>query len=311
MQLLLVLFVGIGCTWPEPTPPNVLLVTLDTTRADRLGAYGYALAQTPTLDRLAAEGAVFERHSTTAPITLPAHISILTGLLPPTHGVRDNGAYALSKDIQTLPEHLAEHGYDTRAWVSAAVLDARYDLDQGFAHYDDDLSSQDTPPLFLIRERPGAQTAAEVVGFLEDADPQVPFFAWMHLFDPHQPRRPDPRTRALAPTGYDAEIATADLALGDVIDALERTERLDDTIVVVTADHGEGLGEHGERTHAVFIYDSTMHVPLIVRHPGSVPAGVRIDQPTSAVDIVPTILGLPRSAAPRYARGRSATDVGR
>ncbi|MEN0066114.1 MAG: sulfatase-like hydrolase/transferase [Myxococcota bacterium] len=290
MQSWLVLMIAAGCSRPEAPPPNVLLVTLDTTRADRIGAYGFPLAQTPTLDRLAKEGALFERHTTTAPITLPAHISILTGLLPPTHGVRDNGAYALSRDVVTLPEHLAAHGYETRAWVSAAVLDGRYDLDQGFMSYDDDLSSQDTPPMFLIRERPGHQTATEVVRFIEERDSEAPFFAWMHLFDPHLPWQPDPRTRPLAPTGYDAEIATADLALGRVIEALRRTNTLHDTLVVVTADHGEGLGEHGERTHAVFIYDSTMHVPLVVRHPATIPPGTRIETPTSAVDLVPTIL---------------------
>ncbi|MCB9743502.1 MAG: sulfatase-like hydrolase/transferase [Alphaproteobacteria bacterium] len=284
---------------PEPAqrPPNVLLITMDTTRADRLGPYGYKLAQTPTLDRLAAEGATFERHATTAPITLPAHISILSGLRPPTHGVRDNGAYALSDAVTTLPERLAAQGYEARAWVSAVVLDARYNLDQGFVSYDDALWTEDAPPLFMIRDRPGPRTAERVVSWLaeRDATPaaeRAPFFAWMHLFDAHQPWETKGRNALMAPSPYDAEIATADEAVGMVIAALEAQGELDDTLVIVTADHGESLGEHGEQTHGVFIYDATMHVPLLMRWPGHVPPGLRVEQPSSAVDIVPTVLSM-------------------
>lgn len=286
----------LGCPAPpeEPAgPPNVLLVTLDTTRADRLEPYGFGLAQTPVLSRLAAEGAVLEHTSTTAPITLPAHISIQTGRIPPVHGVRDNGSYALSEEAVTLAEVLTERGYESRAWVSAAVLDSTYNLDQGFASYDDELWDQDAPPLFMIRERPGATTSARVVEWLE-ARPEdaPPFFAWVHYFDAHQPHTPKHRDMVLAPTPYDGEIAGMDRALGQVIGALEARDELDDTLVVVVGDHGESLGEHGEQTHAVFIYDATVHVPLIVRWPARVAAGTRVAEPTSVVDIFPTVLSL-------------------
>ncbi len=280
--------------------PNVLVITIDTTRADRLGCYGFGLAHTPAIDRLAREGVRCLDATSSAPITLPAHCSIMTGLYPPAHGVRDNGNYALGPEAVTLAERLQTSGYHTGAFVSAAVLTRRYGLDQGFEVYDDDLWSEDEPELFMIRERPASRTADRALSWLEEwrthARPQ-PFFLWVHFFDPHQPY--DVKSidlAALTPTPYDAEIAEADRGVGRLIDWLRTQHALDDTLVVLTADHGESLGEHGEPTHGVFIYDATIRVPLIWRLPGMLPPGTTYPGPVRHIDIVPTILavlGLP------------------
>jgi choline-sulfatase len=274
----------------------VLLVTVDTLRADRLGCYGFGLAQTPAVDRLAREGVRCTDAATSAPITLVAHSSIMTGLFPPAHGVRDNGNYALGPEAVTLAERLSAAGYRTGAFVSAAVLAKRYGLDQGFDVYDDDLWAEDEPPPFMIRERSGARTADRAIAWLDqwkaDGRPR-PFFLWTHFFDPHQPyesRSLD--LAALAPTAYDVEVAEADRAVGRVVDWLRHEQVLDDTLVVFTADHGESLGEHGEPTHGIFIYDATIHVPLIWRLPGVFPAGRTYTGPVRHVDIVPTILAV-------------------
>ena len=274
-------------------PPNVLVVTLDTCRDDRLGCYGYGLARTPTLDALAADGVRCADATTTAPITLPAHASILTGLLPPTHGVRDNGAYALGDDVTTLAERLKEAGYATQAFVSAVVLGKRYNLTQGFDGYDDDLWDEDKPPMFMIRDRAAPRTAERVVAWLDswrDESERRPFFAWVHFFDPHQPYEGRPRDRHLCPTAYDAEIAQADDGLEMIVDWLKAHSMLEQTLVVVVGDHGESLGEHGEKTHAIFIYDATVRVPLIWRYPALLPRGQVYDAPVRVIDIVPTIL---------------------
>jgi arylsulfatase A-like enzyme/Tfp pilus assembly protein PilF len=275
-------------------------VTIDTLRADRLGCYGFGLAHTPAIDRLAVEGVRCADATTSAPITLPAHSSILTGLYPPAHGVRDNGNYALGPDARTLAERLQAAGYRTGAFVSAGVLARRYGLDQGFAVYDDDLWSEDQPQLFMIRERPAQRSADRALAWLEawrTDGAQRPFFLWIHIFEPHQPyelRSIDLAARA--PTPYDAEVAEADRGVGRLVEWLRRHRVLDATLVVLTADHGESLGEHGEPTHGVFIYDATIRVPLVWRLPGVLPAGATYPGAARHIDIVPTvlaILGLP------------------
>jgi len=282
-----------GC-WPRHRP-NVLLVTIDTLRADRVGCYGFALAQTPAMDGLARDGVRCSDAITAAPITLPSHATILTGLYPPAHGVRDNGAYALSDRVVTLAERLHDAGYETQAFVSAIVLDRHYNLTQGFDGYDDDLWTEDSPPLFMIRDRPAARTAARALAWLERwyaERRRPPFFAWVHFFDPHQPYRTQLVDRILAPTRYDAEIAAADRGLGQLLDWLRAKRLLDDTLVVVTADHGESLGEHEERTHALFIYDATVRIPMLWRYPRLLPRGRVYEDPVRTVDIVPTVLGV-------------------
>ena len=276
----------------EGPKPNILLVTVDTCRADRLGCYGYGLARTPAIDALAREGVRCTNAVTTAPITLVAHASIMTGLLPPAHGVRDNGAYTLSNDYQTLSEVLKQNGYDTAAFVSAVVLNRRYNLLQGFDTYDDDLWAEDEPKLFMIRDRPAPRTGERAVRWLRDhaAKSNAPFFLWVHFFDPHQPyesRYPD---RHLLPTAYDAEIAQADEGVHAIVDFLRASNTLDSTVVILTADHGESLGEHGEKTHAIFVYDATVRVPLVVRYPPLLPGGKTYGGPVRCTDIYPSAL---------------------
>lgn len=276
-------------------PPNVLLITLDTTRADRLGAYGFGLARTPVIDRLAREGVVCTDCATTAPITMVAHASILTGLLPPAHGVRDNGTYALSDDAVTLAECLKNAGYDTHAAVSAQVLAKRYNLTQGFDSYDDEMWEEDRPPIFMIPDRPGPKTATRAVAWLEEwaaRENRPPFFLWTHFFDPHQPYEANVENGYLMPSPYDAEIAQADSAVGILVDWLAKQGQLDNTLIVVTADHGESLGEHGEKTHAIFIYDATIRVPLILRYPACFSPQTTYNGPVRCIDLMPTILSI-------------------
>lgn len=253
-----------------------MLITLDTTRADRLGAYGYRLAGTPRLDRLAADGVLFER-AVAAPITLPAHASLLTGSYPFTHGVRNNGDFSLSDTVPTLATTLHDRGYRTAAFVSAFVLDRRYGLARGFDVYDDHV------PL----ERRGDRTAAAAAQWLsEHAGGPAPVFLWLHLYDAHDPYDPPtPFRAAFAARPYDGEIAFDDAAIGSVLDRLDRLGRRSSTIVAVVGDHGESLGEHGEDTHAVFVYESALRVPMIVAWPGQLPAGRRVPGLVRAIDL--------------------------
>ena len=295
--VLLGALLAVGCGFGER--PNVLVITIDTLRADHLGCYGFGLAHTPAIDALAAEGVRCTDAAAAAPITMPSHSSIMTGLYPPAHGVRDNGAYALGDDTVTLAERLRAAGYATKATVSAVVLSRRYNLSKGFDDYDDDLWSEDDPKLFMVRDRKAPKTAARFVGWLDAWARQPvrkPFFGWVHFYDPHAPYEPPARLRALAPSAYDGEIAAADEGVGTIVAALRSRGLLDRTLLVLTADHGESLGEHEEKTHALFIYDATIHVPLIWRYPRLLPAGRTVDAPVSSVDIVPTVLaalGLP------------------
>jgi arylsulfatase A-like enzyme/Flp pilus assembly protein TadD len=275
------------------TPPNLLLVTLDTTRADHLGAWGYAAARTPTLDALAARGARFARCDTAAPVTLPSHASILTGLFPPRHGVRDNGTFVLAPQTVTLAERLAGAGYDTAAVVAAVVLARRHGLDQGFRVYDDDLGAgyaQGTN----VSERDAEATTAAALAALDRLKP--PFFLWTHYYDPHEEYRP-PTRFADALTGahrlYDGEIAFVDEQLARLLARLPA-----DTVIVVVGDHGEMLGEHGETTHGLLPLAGARRVPLILAGPG-VPGGRVVDSLVRTVDVAPTLLaaaGLPAAA---------------
>lgn len=270
---------------------NLLLVTLDTTRADRLGCYGHTAARTPTLDALAREGLLFRQAATTAPITLPAHASLLTGLYPRRHGVRHNGEFRLGAEHGTLAEDLGAAGYETAAFVSAFVLDARYGLDQGFEHYDDRVTAEPTAtfPVGTV-ERPAPVVTDAAIDWLQQRSPHRPFFAWVHYFDPHAPYQA-PRPFAGGATAYDDEIAFVDHHLGRLLAGLAALGAQQRTLVVVVGDHGEGLGEHGEATHAFFVYDSVMRVPLIVSQPGVLDPA-EIAAPVSIVDLVPTLLDL-------------------
>jgi choline-sulfatase len=280
--------------------PSILLITLDTTRADRLGSYGFKIGRTPRLDELAKQGVRVAHAIAAAPITAPAHSSILTGLLPPAHGVRDNGTYRLPDEVETLPEVLKREGYATAAFVSAAVLDRQYNLCQGFDTYDDDLWSEDAPPMFMIRERAGARTVALATEWLErqhERRPDQPFFVWVHLFDAHEPHSPAAFDTILAPSRYDAEIAGLDRQVGALIDAVSALQPPERTLIALTADHGESLEEHGETTHGIFVYESTVRIPMLLRWPGKLPPSV-YPGPMHQVDLFPTLLAATHSKVP-------------
>lgn len=280
--------------------PNVVLITFDTTRAD---AVGYATGRsdvTPTLDRLAAEGAWFSTCIASQPLTVPSHSTIMTGLFPYSHGVRNNGTYILDPKNVTLAERLRERGYATHAVVSSYVLDSQFGLDQGFDSYDDDLSGGPQQKMFMFREIRGDQTANKAIAWLKSKRPaDQPFFLWIHFFDPHADYEPPAEFAARFPgERYQAEVAFADRELGRVVAALEELDLKDKTLMVMTGDHGEGLGDHGERTHGIFVYDSTVHVPLLFSGRG-VPKRGKVPSVVRSADIMPTILDVLRLDPPR------------
>jgi len=319
--------IGPGCRARGPAPRvNVLLVTIDTLRADRVGA-GVA----PTLDALASSGLAFTAARTAAPLTLPSHATIHTGLLPPEHGVRENGAGALAPGRPTIARLLKDAGYQTAAFVGAFVLDRRFGLAQGFDTYDDQIPRDPDATDRLEAERPAREVAERALSWLKDrtkpqsaatlnpqspltSNPQSPtpnpFFVWVHFYDPHAPYTPPPEYAARARTPYDGEVAYADAQLGVLVDALRRDGDLDRTVVVVAGDHGEGLGDHGERTHGMLLYESTLRVPLVIAAPASmgVRAG-RIDGAVSLAEIAPTILRMAGVAPPASMKGRDLTRV--
>jgi arylsulfatase A-like enzyme/Flp pilus assembly protein TadD len=272
-------------------PFNVVVVTLDTTRADRLGCYGFNGVATPNLDALCREGVVFDNATAVVPLTLPSHSSIFTGLLPPHHGVRDNGGFFLDDGRTTLAERLRDAGYATGAFVGAWVLDSKWGLAQGFQEYDDrfELSKFRVVSLGTV-QKPGDEVMDNALAWLEKARTGK-FFAWVHLYDPHTPyEAPEPFASQYPGTPYLAEIAYTDKVVGRLTSWLQEKGQLDRTIIVVTADHGESLGDHGEAAHAYFIYGATTHVPLVVRTPWGL-TGRRAAR-VSGVDVMPTVLDL-------------------
>jgi len=270
---------------------NLLLVTFDTTRADRIGCYGYEGASTPVLDALARDGALFERCIAPAPITLPSHSTLLTGLQPYSHGARNNGTHKLGEDVRSIAGMLKEEGFATGAVTSAFVLDSRFGLDSGFDSYDDDLSSGSGQGNFGFAETIASDTSNRALDWLKRRGDER-WFLWIHYFDPHSDYNPpEPYRSRFKDELYDGEIAYTDAMFGDVIEHLRRAGELEETLVVVTSDHGEALGEHGETTHGLFIYDATTHVPLIMSHP-RLPGGERIEEVVGLADVAPTAFDL-------------------
>lgn len=290
--------------------PNILLITIDTLRADRLGCYGYAKASTPTLDALAARGVRFATAIAHVPLTTPSHASILTGLTPLRHGVRDNGAYSLPAGIPTVAEAFRTAGYRTGAVVSAFPLDRRFGLDRGFETYEDRLPHGDDPRRAPYVERKADATTALVLRWLEAAPEAGPWFAWVHYFDPHAPYEPPGDLMARTPTPYDGEVALVDAQIGILLRHLEGKGALDRTLVLVTADHGESLGQHGEETHGVFIYDATLKVPWIMAGPG-LPRGRVAQTVARGIDVAPTLLEYAGLRSLPGAEGRSLRKAGR
>lgn len=278
---------------------NVLFITVDTVRADHLPPYGYQRLTAPAITRLAREGVTFHSAFTPVPLTLPAHSSVFTGMQPFHHGVRDNGGFYLDPQRPTLATMLKANGFRTAAFVSAFVLDSRWGLASGFDRYFDNfaVSAADLDAMARV-QRPGGETWAEARQWL-DQHVHEKFFVWLHLFDPHSPYGPpEPYRSQYSDRPYDGEIAYSDSIIGQVIEYLEAKRTLDNTLVIFLSDHGEGLGDHGEDEHGLLAYDSTLHVPWIIRLPGRARAGSVVDRPVSLIDVVPTVLALLGVAAP-------------
>ncbi|MEX0726995.1 MAG: sulfatase-like hydrolase/transferase [Planctomycetaceae bacterium] len=291
---------------------NLLIITLDTTRADHIGCYGYAGAQTPAIDHLAKRGVLFERAMATAPLTLPSHATMFTGLQPPEHGLVTNGKGRLPEDLLTLAEILSNEGYRTSAFVAAFVLDSKFGLDQGFETYNDDLSGTLRTEDVLHRERPGNTVVDAALDWLR-ANKNERFHCWIHLYDPHLPYTPHAETfdKQFVDAPYDGEIAFVDRQLDRVLEFL-KSEKLDDnTLIVVVGDHGEGLDEHLEHGHGYLLYQSTLQVPLVIAGPQRTRESVRISQPVSLVDLFPTVLELLGLGVPQSQSGRSLAGIWR
>ena len=287
----------------EKPPTSLLLVTLDTTRADHIGVYhrlrsglpedpasGFQAPVTPRLDALAQRGTVYRRALTTSPLTLPAHASLLTGLDPPRHGLRDNGIRALSRELPTLATELARQGYRNAAFVGSRVLDRRFGLSHGFEVYDDTMPAEQLGE-YGYPERDAAavvDAALEWLGRQKTTDEAPPLFLWAHFYDPHAPYQPPRHLRRGTPVGdYAGEITHVDHHVGRLLDALPKGP--EDWLVAVVGDHGEALGEHGERTHGLLLYRGALEIPLFLAGPG-VPKGQTLEDPVSIRQVAPTLL---------------------
>jgi len=292
--------------------PNVIIVTMDTTRADHLACYGYPGVKTPTLDALAGRGVLFEQCAAASPLTLPSHATIMTGMYPTYHGVRINGNTAVSERQTTLAEVFSGQGYDTGAFIAAFVLDGRWGLNQGFGHYDDSFDLKKYKQLDLgAVQKPGNEILDEALAWLEK-EKDRPFFAWVHLYDPHTPYAPpEPFLSEYGGRGrghaglYDGEIAFMDSQIGRLTGWLAARGLDRKTVVVLVGDHGEGLGSHGEGAHGYFIYDYAVHVPFIVVTPFREMQGVRVAVQSRTADVFPTVLELADIPLPGKVHGRS------
>jgi choline-sulfatase len=291
-----------SCGPRRPSIRNVLLISIDTLRADHLSSYGFPRPTTPHIDAVAREGVRFKNVYSPVPVTLPAHCSMLTGTLPPSHGVRDNLHKRLPDSSVTLAELLKPRGLATAAVVSSFVLDHRFNLSQGFDTYDDRFDA--VHKIGDISERKGDETARHATRWLADHGNE-PFFLLVHFYDPHDPYEPpEPFASQWAEDPYAGEVAFADDCVGQVLEKLKQLRLYDSTLIVITGDHGEMLGEHGEPNHGFFIYESALKVPLVFRVPRTPVRSRLVDQPVSLVDIVPTIAALLGAPAPEQAQGR-------
>ena len=319
--VLLASVLWILCIGLRHHPQNVLLITIDTLRPDHLGCYGYTKIETPHIDRLAAEGVRFETVVVPVPLTTPSHASILTGVYPTRHQIRDNAGFVLAADCPTLAEVLEAKGYATGAVVSGAPLAAEFGLNRGFDLYDDTFTSLAIPAkrtgdahaIPEKNEKKGEEATAVALDWLRRTAPKAnhrPFFLWVHYYDPHVAYNPPPPYRDQYPQRpYDGEIAYTDACVGTLFDGMKKLGLYDNTHIILTADHGESLGEHGELTHGIFIYDATVLVPLILRTPGGWQRSTVCPRQTRSVDIMPTILDLLGAPVPEGLHGRSLVPV--
>ena len=305
--IVVVTVLGAGVTgwrllyWPASSRLNLVLITIDTLRADHVGAYGAPAGVTPALDALAGRGVRFDQVQTAVPLTGPSHATILTGNYPPTHGVRGNVVFTLNDEHPTLATLLKRRGYRTAAFVGAYPVAAAFGFNQGFDTFDEEF--HESGPGDQGAERRANEVADAAMRWFGSA-PDGPFFTWLHFYDPHAPYDPPPPYRErFAGRAYDGEIAFTDAQIGRVLDALRASGHERDTVIMVLADHGEGLGEHHELTHAVLTYQSTMRVPWIAAGPG-IPAARTIPARVATIDLLPTALGLLGIDADRSLLGR-------
>jgi arylsulfatase A-like enzyme/Tfp pilus assembly protein PilF len=305
------LLLGVALYWPRrgvevPREPglNVLLITVDTLRADALGAYGHPEAPAPWIDRLAERGVLFERAYAHNVVTLPSHANILSGRYPLDHGVRDNSGFRFPEKLDTLATLLQQRGYRTGAFISAFPLDSQFGLARGFDVYEDSFVNVDTNPAFLVQERSGKETVALARRWIA-AGTDEPFFCWVHVFEPHYPYEPPPAIAARFPSQpYLGEVAAADAALAPLLQPLVEAGPEGRTVVLLTADHGEALGQHGEKTHGLFAYEGTLHIPLILFAPRLLAPRV-VAEPVRHVDLLPTVLDFLGSSPLEDLPGRS------
>jgi choline-sulfatase len=283
---------------------NVVLVTIDTLRADRLGCYGYSKIETPNLDRFARKGVLFENAVAQAPLTAPSHASMFTGVYPTVHKVRDTGGFVLQSSNTTLAEILQQQGWDTAAFIGASVLNKRFGFNQGFTIYDDEMPKPDAGKMAgETAERRAGEVVDRAITWLESQSGK-PFFLWVHVFDPHLPfDPPSPFRETYRGRPYDGEIAYTDQQLGRLFEAINKKSP-ENTLIAVLSDHGESLSEHGEYSHGVFLYDSTLRIAFMVAGPG-VPAGLRVKQQARTIDLLPTLFALMGGAAPQGVQGTS------
>jgi choline-sulfatase len=287
-------------------PLNVVVVTIDTLRADRLRCYGYANIETPVLDGIAKRGVLFENAVAQSPLTPPSHASIFTGQNPTVHKVRNTGGFVLQSSARPLARILQDQGWDTAAFVGSAVLKKLFGFNNGFSVYDDEMPRPGGKSEFRDDpERKASIVVDRAIQWLQARPSGKAFMLWVHLYDPHIPYSPPPEfATKYKGRPYEGEIAYSDSQLGRLLAALEAKAPREKTIVAVLSDHGESLGEHGEHTHGVFIYDSTLRIPFLIAGPG-VPAGVRVKQQARSIDFLPTVLELMGGSTPANVQGLS------
>lgn len=290
------------------TNAPVILISIDTLRADRLPAYGYAAVATPHLDAFRKDAILFTNAYSHVPLTLPSHVSMLTGLIPPDHGVRNNIGFRYEANKHIPISHaLKNAGYATGAAVSAYVLRGNTGLDAAFDFYDDDIAVREGSAVGRL-QRPGAETVVVAQRWIAQHSSH-PFFFMLHLFEPHSPYEPPEPYRSRYSSRYDGEIAATDAIVGGFLESLKRSGVYDRAIIVITADHGEGLNDHGEEEHGIFLYREAIHVPLLLKLPSSTSSGTTIDAPVQHADIAPTIVALAGAKMPAAAKGISLLEV--
>jgi len=310
IEVLLFLFLVLGCSGEvREDRYNLLIITIDTTRADRIGAYGCVDIETPSIDGLAERGVLFSRAYSPVPLTLPSHSSIMTGLYPPGHGVRNNGNYRLPVGIKTMAEVFSEAGYSTAAFIGAFVLDSQFGLDQGFHLYHDSFLEIDRETRsFEYAERGAGEVTELAVEWLSRTSD--PFLLWVHYFDPHHPYNAPEAFRDRYPGDpYLGEIAYTYHNIGLLLEALENRNKLENTLVVLTSDHGESLGEHQELSHGIFLYEASMRIPLILVLEGVLPSGHSVEGYVSLTDIFPTVCDIMGVIVPEEVHGRSLLNL--